>query len=227
MFYRAIELDMNFAAAYGMAAWCYGTRKAHGWMSDRSQEIAETARLARAAADLGKSDALALYLAGHALAYVDHDIESGAGMIDHALVLNPSLTPAWVGSGWAKIWLGEPDIGIERLARAMRLNPLDPRMFEMQIGAAHGHFFAGRHEEASSWAARALLEQPDLHATLRISAANNAFAGKLSQARNAIERLRRVDPTLRVSNLRNFLGPYRPDDLAKYEEGLRRAGLPE
>ena len=227
LFYRAIELDMNFAAAYGMAAWCYGTRKAHGWMSDRRQEIAETARLARAAADLGKSDALALCLAGHALAYVDHDIESGAGMIDHALVLNPSLTPAWVWSGWAKIWLGEPDIGIERLARAMRLNPLDPRMFEMQIGAAHGHFFAGRHEEASSWAAKALLEQPNLHATLRISAANNAFAGKLSQARNAIERLRRVDPTLRVSNLRNFLGPYRPDDLAKYEEGLRRAGLPE
>ena len=148
-------------------------------------------------------------------------------MIDHALVLNPSLTLAWVWSGWAKIWLGEPDIGIERLARAMRLNPLDPRMFEMQIGAAHGHFFAGRHEEASSWAAKALLEQPDLHATLRISAASNAFAGKLSQARNAIERLRRVDPMLRVSNLQNVLGPYRPDDLAKYEEGLRMAGLPE
>ena len=35
LFYRAIELDPDFAPAYGMAAWCYGRRKANGWMADR------------------------------------------------------------------------------------------------------------------------------------------------------------------------------------------------
>ncbi len=51
LFYKAIEIDPNFASAYGMAAWCYGWRKINGWTTDRVHEVAETARLAwRAAA---------------------------------------------------------------------------------------------------------------------------------------------------------------------------------
>src|ERR1700740_1194701 len=30
LFYRAIELDPNFASAYGVAAWCYFVRKHRG-----------------------------------------------------------------------------------------------------------------------------------------------------------------------------------------------------
>src|SRR6185436_12405971 len=53
MFYKAIELDPNFAAAYGMAATCYARRKTGGWVTDRAFEVAETARLARRAGELG------------------------------------------------------------------------------------------------------------------------------------------------------------------------------
>jgi hypothetical protein len=54
LFYRAIELDPNFATAHGMAAWCYLWRTAHGWTTDREQEIAETRRLARRVAESGR-----------------------------------------------------------------------------------------------------------------------------------------------------------------------------
>ena len=54
MFYRAIELDPDFASAYGMAARCYSQRKTAGWMTDRAKEVAEAARLARRAAELGQ-----------------------------------------------------------------------------------------------------------------------------------------------------------------------------
>jgi len=30
LFFRAIELDPDFASAYGMAAWCYVRRKTNG-----------------------------------------------------------------------------------------------------------------------------------------------------------------------------------------------------
>ena len=36
LFYKAIELDPNFASAYGMAARCYGQRKS-SWLGDRSR----------------------------------------------------------------------------------------------------------------------------------------------------------------------------------------------
>ena len=38
MFYRAIELDPNFASAWGMAARCYSLRKASGWVVDHTRE---------------------------------------------------------------------------------------------------------------------------------------------------------------------------------------------
>jgi TolB-like protein len=98
LFYKAIELDPGFASAYGMAAWCYFWRRANGWMTDLEQEIAETARLAGKAAELGKDDAVALSFGGLALGYVAGDVEGGIALIDRALVLNPNLalrgTPA-------------------------------------------------------------------------------------------------------------------------------------
>ena len=63
-FSRAIEVDTDFASAYGMAARCYMQRKGFGWVADRDREISETDRLARRAADLGRDDALALCTAG-------------------------------------------------------------------------------------------------------------------------------------------------------------------
>ena len=36
LFYKAIELDPEFASAYGMAAWCHFWRKLNGWMTDRT-----------------------------------------------------------------------------------------------------------------------------------------------------------------------------------------------
>jgi hypothetical protein len=67
-----------------------------------------------------------------------------------------------------------------------------------------------------------------LRKPVRISAASNAMAGRPEQARETVHRLQRLNPTLRVSNLNHVLGPYRrAEDLARYEDGLRKAGLPE
>jgi hypothetical protein len=42
-----------------------------------------------------------------------------------------------------------------------------------------------------------------------------------------MQHLRRLDPTLRISNLAAWLPIQRPEDLATLEDGLRKAGLPE
>jgi tetratricopeptide (TPR) repeat protein len=104
LFSKAIELDPEFAAAYGMAGWCYVRRKANGWMTNfsRAQEVAEAERLARLAIALGKDDAVAMCTGGYTLAYVAHDLDAGGNSIDRALVLNPNLAWAWLYSGWNK-----------------------------------------------------------------------------------------------------------------------------
>ena len=75
--------------------------------------------------------------------------------------MNESLTIA-VPSLRCDFWLGEPELAIERFARGMRLNPLDPRgLGASRIGTAHALFFLGDYDEASSWAAMGLLTNPD------------------------------------------------------------------
>jgi len=227
-FYRAIELDPDFALAYIRATDCYAYAKGSGWIAGTTNEISEVTRLARRAFELGKDDAIALCGSGWVLAYVARDLERGAGLIDRALVLNSNLAEAWYGGGWVKNWLGEPKAAIERFARAMRLSPLDPRAIDMRGGTAHAHFFLGSYDEAASWAAMELEDNPDFQPGLRIAAASNAMAGQPQQAQKAVARLQQLSPTLRVSNFKDVLGPYRrAEDLSRYEEGLRRAGLPE
>ena len=126
LFRGAIDLDPDFASAYGRAASCYADAKGLGWILGAPNEIAEVKRLAQRAVELGKDDAIALANGGYALAYVVRDLELGAALIDRALGLNSNLAEAWVVGGWVKNWLGEPEVAIERFARAIRLNPLVP-----------------------------------------------------------------------------------------------------
>ena len=138
LFHQAIELDPEFASAYGMAAWCYFWRKVNGWMTDRAQEIAEGARLARRAVELGRDDAVALTRGGHALGHLTGDLDAGIALLDRAVVLNPNLAAAWFLGGFLRVWHGETDAAIEHFTRAMRLSPLDPEMYRMQAGNGGG-----------------------------------------------------------------------------------------
>lgn len=228
LFNRAIELDPEFAAAYGRAAFCYLIARINGWIPDTSSAIVDVKKLTQRAVELGKDDAIALSAGGNALAFVVGDLGVGAGLVDRALALNSNLAEAWNFGGWVKLWLGEPEAAIERFARAIRLSPLDPWLMAMRAGTAYGHFFSDRYEEAASWAAMALQCSPDYRPGLRITAASNAMAGRPEQAQKAVVRLRELSPMLRLSNLKDAIGPYRrAEDVARYEEGLRQAGLPE
>jgi len=84
LFYKAIELDPDFASAYGLAGWCYFWRMVNGSTRDRVQEAAEVTRLVGRVAVLGKDDAIALSFGGHALVYFTGDAEAGAALIERA-----------------------------------------------------------------------------------------------------------------------------------------------
>src|SRR5215475_5716448 len=74
LFNSAIEIDLDFASAYGRAAFCYTFAKTSGWISVTANEIAEVKRLAQRAVELGKDDAIALTPSGYALVYVVRDL---------------------------------------------------------------------------------------------------------------------------------------------------------
>ena len=225
--YKAIELDPAFASAYGIAAWFHSRRGQNQWTSDAVRERADALRMARRAAELGREDAISLAFAGYTFAFAGREVENGAALADRAIELNPNLALAWGICGWVTLMLGQHDAAIERTAHAMRLSPLDPFMRGPQTTMAVANLMAGRYAEAVSWAAKALQPDPKFAPAWRIAAAGHALAGHIEEAQAACARLRQLDPLLRVSNLGAVSAPYRPADLAKFEEGLRKAGLPE
>jgi len=225
---KSIERDPEFASPYGAAAFCYVVRKLNGWPVDPA-DVVETDRLASLAAEFGKEDAVALAFAGLALGYVAGDFDRAVALIDRARDLNPNFAIAWYASGTVRAFRGgEPDVAIDHLTRAIRLSPFDQLMFAMLGMMAFAHVCAGRYQEAAEWAEKACLERPNVLATLRGAAVSNALAGRQQEAERALARLLELDPGLRVRDVRNRTGSFgRPEDLAKYEEGLRKAGLPE
>jgi TolB-like protein/class 3 adenylate cyclase len=228
LFEQASVLDPDYAVAYAMTMWCRANLVGYGLVEDIERERSEITRLWRIVTRIGREDGLALSLVAWVVAYVLHDLPSAKQLIDRAVELNPNLANAWATSGWISVWLGHPNIALEHLRRAQRLDPgligADPRW----PAIAHALFFLDRYEEAMAVAEQMLRHSPDQHPCLRIGAASAALAGHSDTAHQLAAHLRSVDPGFTLSLLSKYLGPYQKSDFVeKYAQGLRLAGLPE
>src|SRR5262249_18394071 len=162
--------------------WCCDLRKWSWWTTDQAKEAAEAERLARKAVALGQDDAVTLCSGGFVLAHAAADHEFGTRCIHRALAPNPNLATPWDFAGWLSSVLGEPDVGIERIERATRLNPIASFPFSAHGAIAFAHFMKSRYDQAMSSARKAMLEQPNFLPALRLFAASSAMAGHLDEA---------------------------------------------
>jgi TolB-like protein len=226
LFSEAFQRDPEFASAYAMAAGCYSWRKLSRWSTDPEREAAEGTRLARRAVELGQNDAVALAASAHALAHLARDFDTGIALLDRALMLDANLAFAWYLGGFVRIWRGHPNEAIERLARAMRLNPLSLDMHRMEVGTAMAHLLAGHMDEAVAWADKATAHLPDRALPTMILAAIFAHADHDEKAQSLMQRLHRLEPGVRIADLATWLPFQRPQDLEIFAFALRESGLP-
>ncbi len=225
LFYAAIEKDHDFSTPYGLAASCYLLGRANNWISDSDEK--EISRLVERAADIGIEDPVALCWAGHAHAYFFKDVERALLLVDRALELDVNLAIAWQRSGWVRGYAGNSDGAIESLNKAIRLNPLDPRVFLTQSAMAFAHFIANRDDDAADWAAMALRVKPNWLPALRMAIASNSMRGQLDEADQALKLYFKIDPKVSITKVCQ-LYPFRRDtDRQRLILGMRKAGVPE
>ena len=128
--------------------------------------------------------------------------------------------------GWVRLWLNQPDAAIDHFARAMRLSPLDFGFNAAETGTAFAHLRAGRYEEASLWADKALRDQPRSADAAQAVALSSGLTGDLEKAKDAIRRLLEIAPRRRISTA--FVSRNIPAERkARLVEILRRAGMPD
>ena len=79
-----------------------------------------------------------------------------------------------------------------------------------------------------AWAERAVSEQPRQVPSHRLLAAGLAMSGRLDAARSVMAEGVRLAPHVRLSNVADWIAPYRrPEYVARIIEAFRLAGLPE
>jgi TolB-like protein/class 3 adenylate cyclase len=226
---QALAIDPSYAPAAAMVGVCRVLERQQGWGPVSDAQVGESVQLARLAAEAGKDDPDTLWMAAFTLSVFAGEHESAASAIDRALTLNPNSAQAWSASGWVSSYRNRPAPAIEAFQRAIRLSPLDPLSWGFTSGLAFANMIAGRFEESIELADRCSREKPRYTSVLRFKIACCAHLGRIEEAREALDRLLELQPGLTIAGWKaSYAASFLlPEIMAKYQEGLRKAGLPE
>jgi adenylate cyclase len=140
------------------------------------------------------------------------------GLVDRALVLNPSVARGWYISGVLRLFAGQPDLAIEHFETSLRLSPRE-RMGQSLSLMGMAYFFKGQFDEAASKLLLAIQDHPGFPASYRSLAACYAHMRRLDEARVTVARLRVLTPQVVPSD-----PPWRnPEHRELFLSGLRLA----
>ena len=222
MLKQAVERYPDYAPAYSMLAFAMLTSRLLGWTLVAPQ-VKEAEALAARAAELDDSDPWAHL----ALGYVAHTMrrtDAAAEEYQRAIDLNPNFAAAHGYLGFTLALAGRTDEAITHLEQAIRMSPHDPQNAIFNMALAVAHYLAGRYTEAITFGRKAVQQRDGTTAGHRIYIASLAQAGQIEEARIALQHLRELMPNISIAWCEQHV-PYTPSPMAKFLDGLRKAGL--
>lgn len=223
---QARALDPDYARATAVAAWARAQHVVYTWATDIEAVRAEgRALVEKAAAEVG-DDPTALTALATATTLLTGDLDQAGHFADRALALDPNNAWAWTRRGFIRAYRGEADEAIAAFDRALSLSPLDPFSFNSHIGMGFAHFVKGHYDQAIAWAQRGMHQRAGMTWAYRDLAVYFALAGRESEAREALALLTEARPDLSVAKVGEALRFIAAPVLARYLDGLGRAGLP-
>jgi adenylate cyclase len=219
---RAVERYPNYGPAHSILAFVLLISGYLGWTA-LEQQLPEAARLAARAAQLDDSDPWA-HLALGFVAFVRRQTNVAAAEFRHALELNPNFAAAHGYLGWTLAFDGQSDEATRHLEEAIRMSPHDPQNAVFNTGLAVVHYLEGRYANAVEYSSKTMQQRSAFTAGHRIHVASLAQNGQIDDAREALARLKEMHPDLSISWIEKNV-PYTSVQLAKFVEGMRKAGL--
>ncbi len=227
-FKKALELDPGYAIAWVMQGMTYfhqadvGT--GYGSKGDRKATLDSAVECAQKALELDPlcADAYAELGLCH-LAKGEHD--HAIAMSEKAVALAPSHAEILANSAVSQIKSGQPERAIELIRRAMRLCPFYPSWYLWALGTACR--LLGRNESAVSAFEEAIKRGPDHLAPHVGLACTLGELGREGDAQKSGSNILRLDPDFSIKKYIAELSYRDPEESARFEDGLRKAGLPE
>ena len=223
---RAIELDPEYAAAWVLLAWHHihisdDTTRPEEEREGALESVRDYARRALECdpACAEAHSALGLYHLSL------REYEAAAQNANKSVELAPNHAFSIAVSANILNKCGRPDRALEQIRKAMRLSPVYPAWFLHMLGQASR--LLGK-TEASISAYRELLSREPEALIGHVNLA--AIFGKMNRNEEAmatVAEILRINPDFSSRRYVGGLSYSEPAETARFEEGLRNAGLPE
>jgi TolB-like protein/class 3 adenylate cyclase len=215
---QAIARDPRYGPALAWAAYCQMRLHSDGWSDHPEMHRRKSVDFARRALEAHGDDPIVLANAAFALGILGENIGAMISLLDRALTLNPSFARGWHLSGTLRMCAGHLEPAIKHLETALRLSPRSRVSMPSLAFIGWGHFLARRFDEAEAKLLLAIQQEPNFTYPYQALAACYAHMGRLTEAREALSRLRAIAPhPPSYEHLRN------PEHRKLLEDGLRLA----
>jgi adenylate cyclase len=221
---EALELDPDYSGAIQMMAWTLLMDGMYGTSKTPEKSIEQAFELAQKALDKGDDVAGAHYLLG--FAYIQKgQFEKGVLEAKMARDLFPNSAEINAGLGMILSDAGRPMEAIPPLKKAMRLNPIPPSWYFMNLGSAYLN--TEQYEKAVVEYRKALQRQPDnmfAHLNLVVCYVN---LNRQEDAHAEAEEVLTINPKFSIER---YAKTFRfADQTVKQRriDAMRKAGLPE
>lgn len=223
LFEQSVARDPNYADAIGFMARIYARWAALRWgplpANEAQEKARQTAQRALGIDATSPQASMAL-----SLVYLfQHRADDAAAVLERSVQAYPGMDELLARLGDAYTYGGKPDRGVELLRQAERLNPQSFGNNYAFLG--RGLLLLNRHAEAIEALQTCALLAPRYRPCHEIATVAYAEIDRLDEARAALARARAADPQFSLASVSAVLPFKRPEDLDRFVEGLRRAGL--
>jgi TolB-like protein/DNA-binding winged helix-turn-helix (wHTH) protein len=227
MFRRAIALDPAFARAHGGLAYVLLQSAVLREPEERPALLEAAMRHARAAVALDERDCMNQCVLGRVHVML-RNVEEGIAALEQSIQLNPSFAQGYFALGHALVWCGREEEATALLERAAELSPRDPHLSTFHDIRAMAHFSLGEMEAALAFAWRAVRLPNASFRAFATLVATLGMLGRTEEVPPVLDELYRRKPGYSCAHGQSdFFFCVNEALVARFVEGLRRAGVPE
>jgi len=248
------NLDVYFKAMEALSLWRKGTKESFIRFGQLAQEVVDTEsespigyrllgwynyqkamrgispgesinlgfKMSQKALSLDESDSSSHALLG-SIYLLMRKYEESIASAERAVELNPNgaMNNALLGNAFG--YAGRLDEAAAHLKKAIRLNPFPPYWYYLNLGRIYWQ--KGHYEEAIIELKKAVQCSPDSYFNYLLLAAVYMSLDRQEEAEAAARKVLEISPNFSIERASKSW-PYKPADLKKLVDALRKAGLP-